>query len=635
MHINKKLTILIINLLAYILTVQGQVGTRGSLLPDGGDKTKPVAFSHTQAFNYLKELTEQDKLWRGERANLRFSLTRLVDQYREPFDSVSARLSDHNFSNFYIKPADLVRHDTFPVRWLTGKKFIVDTIPLDRDPIVIRTRIIMKVPDITSLLPENVSSELRSLIDSVFQTSDTISELTIDSGYLASRKVVVHNVENGKIIPSVILADTLSSYGFSADSSRIVISCISSQQVYHGNPDNGNFGGIKMSDSVNIAVHTLLQYLNRRDSILLYIADIEGRKTPFWLTPGRDEMYRYWVKNDNNDSITIWLGNRAKNELNLILEEDVNVKRPEKFPADDIPITTAKPFTKLMQISQLEEVPYLWKNSIISSVSLNQNYLSNWAKGGASSLASLVDITAKSDYINRKTRVQWVSGGRLRYGTIRTKEQGFRTSNDILEFNSQYNKVYREKLDFSAIFYLKSQVAKGYKYPNDSVVVSKFLNPGTFTIGVGMEYKPEKNTRINLSPLSYKNTFVLDTANILQTSHGIETGKSSKQEFGGQLFFRNTLKILEGTNIENTLRLFSNYLDKPRNVDVEWEFSLERQINWYFTIKLNFHLIYDDDIRFPVLGKDEKPVLWPDGTPRKAPRIQINQFMGLTLTFRL
>jgi hypothetical protein len=68
---------------------------------------------------------------------------------------------------------------------------------------------------------------------------------------------------------------------------------------------------------------------------------------------------------------------------------------------------------------------------------------------------------------------------------------------------------------------------------------------------------------------------------------------------------------------------------------VDWEFSLEKKINWYFTVRLNLHLIYDDDVRFPVLDVDGKPLLWPDGRARTAAKMQLNQFLGLTLSFKL
>jgi hypothetical protein len=183
---------------------------------------------------------------------------------------------------------------------------------------------------------------------------------------------------------------------------------------------------------------------------------------------------------------------------------------------------------------------------------------------------------------------------------------------------------------------MRQQLAKGYKYPSNdsSVLVSKFLNPGTMTIGLGAEYKPFEKTIINIAPISYKSTFVLDTANIDQTIHGIPAGRRSKREFGTQVVVQNQISPFKGMDITNTARLFSNYLNNPENIDVDWEITVSQRINWFFTVRLNLHMIYDDDVRFPVLDENNDPVLNPDGTERKVPKMQLKEFLGLALSFK-
>lgn len=135
--------------------------------------------------------------------------------------------------------------------------------------------------------------------------------------------------------------------------------------------------------------------------------------------------------------------------------------------------------------------------------------------------------------------------------------------------------------------------------------------------------------------MSYKNTFVLDTANIDQTIHGIDNDKRANQEMGGQLLIKNDINIFDDLNIKNSLRLFSNYLDKPQNVDIDWEINLEKQLSLFFTVILNVHMIYDDDIRFPKLDENDEPVLLPDGSEKKIPKLQLKQYLGLTFLFKL
>ena len=95
----------------------------------------------------------------------------------------------------------------------------------------------------------------------------------------------------------------------------------------------------------------------------------------------------------------------------------------------------------------------------------------------------------------------------------------------------------------------------------------------------------------------------------------------------------NNVNILKDLKITNTVRLFSGYLNKPQNIDVDWEINLEQKINWYSSVTLNLHMIYDDDVRFPVLDENGLPVLEPDGSEKRVPKLQFKQFLGLSFLF--
>ena len=602
---------------------------------------EPVVFNPASASEYIINLLGKENLWRSDKDSLKLSLSRLIDHFNEPFDSVRTRLSGFPYDAGEFTLTEISKHDTLPVKWLEESVFIIDTVPREKEPFIERETIIMRAFEFDTLaftLPDSIP-ELKALIDSLFRSAvremDTITQVLVDYKYLASKIIPVHSIENGIIVPPLLPPGSKKSAGFLSDSTKVVIT--ETWQVIMANEESPFYivPDGKMPDSLKTAVETLLTHTFERDSLLLFINDIMGRRTPFWLGSQKDDLYRFWVSNSENDSITIWLGNPEKLSLTMILEDDVSVERMQKKRVDDIPIVTATPERTLAKLRPLKEIPVHWSYGLVNSFSLNQNYLTNWSRGGQSSLSGMLDVRGEARYENKASKTTWANSGRIRYGSIRTKEQGLRTSTDILELNSQYNKVIANKLDFSSVFYGKTQVAKGYNYPNDSIAISKFLNPGTFTIGVGVEYKPFKETLLNFSVLSYKTTFVLDTVNIRQTTHGVASGKRSKQEMGGQLMIRNKTNIMDGLNITNAIRLFSNYIDKPQNVDVDWEMNIDKQINWLFTIRLNLHLIYDDDIRFPVLDANDEPVLLPDGSPRKVAKTQFNQFLGLTLSLRL
>lgn len=601
--------------------------------------SEEIIFTPALASTYIIDLLNMQSLWKPGSDSIHFLLERLIEQYHETYDSIETRLSKTQFRSTGFQKVDTLQHDTLAVRWLNDSTFIIDTSKLQREPIFVQKTVIKKITD----LNDSISSLIHTgaaktrISESKVDEEDIVVEVLIDTAYLASEKIQLYQIKNRRIVPGIFSAGSNKSYHFLRDGSKLIISEPVQITIAGQNSPFNIVPNEKLPDSLDIAVQTLLNYTSRRDSIQIYLNNIDGVGKPFWLTFDDDELQRYWVKNKKDDSVSIWIGNPDKSNVTLILEDDIHVERVEKESFDDIPFTMAIPSVKLADVKPLKEIPIFWDFDFSTSFSLSQNYLSNWAQGGESSLSNLLDIKGQAKYTNKETKTEWTSNIRLKYGSVLTKEyDGLRKNTDILEFDSKYNRALRKKIDFSALYHMKSQIAEGYNYTEDSAsLVSKFLNPATFTVGVGFEYKPINKTTVNFSVLSYKNTFVLDTVNIDQTNHGIDENKFSKQEMGGQILIENEHTFFEDMKISNSLRLFSNYLKKPENVDVEWEVELEKQISLYFTISLNIHMIYDDDILLPKLDEDGDPVLLTDGTEVKIPQLQFKQFLGLTFLVKL
>ena len=628
-----RITIILLFVIMTVCSIFAQPAEKKVLTGNDTVYSDTVSFTISSASEYIMNLLQTNNLWSPEGDTMKLSLERLIHHLNEPFDSVRNDLSKFGYDSLKLKHTYVVRKDTLPIRWLNDSTFIFNNVPMEREPLILQKTIIKKFVDTTAYLFRNNILDMESMLNSTLQKEEVISEIIIDTAYLNSIKIKMYKIVNKRIIPPLISYDRYKPASFVRDSTKIIFSDTLKVIVTEKKSPFYIIPNTKMPDSLRLAVKTLLSYTDSRDSILLYLNDLNGNKTPLWLTTGKDDFYRFWVKNYKNDSITIWVGNPAKHDITLILEEDINVNRLTKEAADDIAITLAKPQKTLAKAEPLKLIPIYWNYIISNTFGLNQTYLSNWSKGGENSLSGLLDIKGTAKFTNNEIKTQWTSSARLKYGAILVDKNDYRTNNDILEFNSQYNKVIKEKIDFSLVFFMKNQIAKGYNYPNDSVIISKFLNPGTFTIGLGLEYKPSKKTQINYSLLSYKNTFVFDTSNIDQTRHGIPKDKRAKQEMGGQLLIKNSLSIMEDLTITNSVRLFSGYLDKPENIDVDWEMNIEKKIKWYFKIILNLHMIYDDDIRFEVLDANDQPILLPDGSKKKVPKMQFKEFLGLAFTF--
>jgi hypothetical protein len=197
-------------------------------------------------------------------------------------------------------------------------------------------------------------------------------------------------------------------------------------------------------------------------------------------------------------------------------------------------------------------------------------------KGGENSISTALDVTGYAYYNNKALKISSNNFARLKYGLIASGENGIRKNIDLLETNSNLNHKAFGKFDFSAILLFKTQIANGKNYTKTSagndtaIIVSKFMNPAILIIGFGLDYKPNKVTSINFSPLSYKGTFVPDKS-IDQTTYGIPMGKRSLNEPGVSFMISNEIKPVKNVTVLNRLQLFTNYIHNPQNVDVDWE----------------------------------------------------------------
>jgi hypothetical protein len=287
-----------------------------------------------------------------------------------------------------------------------------------------------------------------------------------------------------------------------------------------------------------------------------------------------------------------------------------------------------------VDVKKIITKPQYWRYRTEASFSLNQGIVSNWVKGGENNISTAFDVTWFADYSNKPMLLSSGNFARIKYGLIKTGNDRIKKNIDLLETNSKLNHKAFGKFDFSGIMLFKTQLSKGYNYPNDSVPVSKFINPLILTLGFGLDYKPNKQTSINFSPLSYKATFVPDTADIDQTKYGVASNRRSKHEPGASFMIMNELRPVKNLVVTNRLQLFTNYIHNPLNIDVDWEMILQANLNWFTDVRLNTHLIFDDDTRTPLFDKDKNPVLDIDGKQKKTARVQFKELLGLSFIFR-
>jgi hypothetical protein len=390
------------------------------------------------------------------------------------------------------------------------------------------------------------------------------------------------------------------------------------------------------SDSIKAAVGILLDYIEERDSSIIRFIGTGNKEYSLWLNSKSDKMMRFWLINELDDSVTVWIGTPERNTVGLYLENGVSFRRLTRQGY----ITKARidlepqDKTTLVDIGRIITKQEFWKYHTEAAFVLNQALLTNWVKGGENSISTTFDITWFADYLNKPLLISSSSFARIKYGLVASATDGIRKNLDLLETNSKINHKAFGKFDFSGIMLFKTQVSKGYNYPNDSIPVSRFMNPAIMTLGLGLDYKPDRLTSINFSPFSYKATFVPDTATIDQTKYGVPADRKSKHEPGASFLISNEFRPFKSVSILNRLQLFTNYINNPLNIDVDWEMILKANLNWFTEVRLNTHLIFDDDTKTPVYDKDDNPVIGDDGVQLKSARVQFKELLGFSFVFR-
>ncbi|MDR2887263.1 MAG: DUF3078 domain-containing protein [Bacteroidales bacterium] len=391
------------------------------------------------------------------------------------------------------------------------------------------------------------------------------------------------------------------------------------------------------ADSLETAVSSLIKYLEERDSTVINFSGRGEAVVPVWFNSKSNSMMRYWLKNEFNDSLTVWIGNTGRDTIGLFAEQGVDFRRPMRPGTGNAEARVnveRQDRSRLLELQKIELRKQLWKYRTETNLAFSQTGLFNWVKGGENSLSSLLDVTGYADFNNDLKKLSSNNFARLKLGFLATGDNPIRKNTDILETNTKVNHKAFGKFDFSVIMLFKTQLLTGYDYPNDSVAVSKILNPAMLTLGLGLDYKPNAQTSINFSPFAYKLTFVTDTAHIDQTKYGIADNRKTLHESGLSFMISNVWQPIPKISLTNRLQLFSNYVHNPQNIDVDWEFTLAASLNWFTELRINTHLIFDDDIKTTVLDSNKQPVLNTDGTERKTARVQFKEMVGISLAFK-
>lgn len=295
---------------------------------------------------------------------------------------------------------------------------------------------------------------------------------------------------------------------------------------------------------------------------------------------------------------------------------------------------TAKNKVKEVKVSDTTSP---WIASVLFGLNGTQTSFVNWAAGGRTNLSLLGFIDGNVSY--RKDKLKWDNDLKIALGGVKyfdkTTLRNYDKTDDRIDLSTTLGYEFKKHWLASITAGFKTQMLSGYMEPTDTLRSSAFMAPGYLSAAIGIEYAPFDYLNVFLSPAALKYTFVNDQRLANLGSYGVQAaelnslgevvtaGKKFRQEYGAYFRLIFNKELVKNINMKSRLELFSNYIHKPQNVDVNAEVIFTFKVNSWFSASLQWNLIYDDDINIT------------DRFGKTGPRTQFKSIIGLGVSYAL
>lgn len=304
------------------------------------------------------------------------------------------------------------------------------------------------------------------------------------------------------------------------------------------------------------------------------------------------------------------------------------------------------------EVAPEEVKPDYWTESLKTNIKYGQTTLTNWAAGGDNTVTLQAFVDGNANY--KKDDLFWNNRLQLDYGFVYASSKPILQKSDdriYLESKLGYKNAEMRNFSFSANYDFKSQFSTGYDYLTPAVpdgyesledlkhkdkinlwkdarkVKSGFLAPAYTNLALGIDLKPWKWLSLNFAPLTggvvivrdeglrknfgmelkepYKDASKMSPETLEKFDADMASGdldligkyyRGARFEFGAQMKADIAVNVNENFKYTSQLVLFSNYLDKPQNMRVNWDNRFDWKLAKYFSLTFTTNMIYDDKV---------------------------------------
>jgi hypothetical protein len=206
-----------------------------------------------------------------------------------------------------------------------------------------------------------------------------------------------------------------------------------------------------------------------------------------------------------------------------------------------------------------------------------------WIKGGEKSAIGIKGIL-DYNFDLKKGKINWLNAFRARYGVTRSTSTAdkFVKNDDYFNFSSTYGKAFSKNWSLAGFFSVESQFDQ------------YFLTPGYIKFGPGFLYKPNAHFSMLVSPLMANISTKLAPGLKKTNAFGVDSGKTTAFGVGAFVQVNMNYDLAKGINYKSVATAYSNYLDHPGNVILDWSNLFTLTVNKYIGATVSLNARYND-----------------------------------------
>ncbi|TKG90379.1 DUF3078 domain-containing protein [Puteibacter caeruleilacunae] len=380
---------------------------------------------------------------------------------------------------------------------------------------------------------------------------------------------------------------------------------------------------------INDYVGLLTEYaLN--DSVQVNIQNLSNQQTSLLLNNNGGRYTRLWLKNEQNDSLSVKIENVNNRSMKILIDDGVTISRFKEQQTKDFAFNVKKTKKNLNKVNRKLDVYTPWKVGGYGNAGFTQTYINDyWSKGGKSSLSILAVLKGYANYL--KPKLKWENNAEIKNGWMWIDEDDaeVRKNSDRFYIASRLGISAFKKWYYSAESNFETQFFNGYKYPNTDNKISAFLAPAKWQVKIGLDYKPNKNMSLLLSPLTSKTVWVRKSSGVDPTRFGTKDKDTYRLWVPGfSADWKYKKQISPDASWTTKLKVLFDYRDPIAKRDIDWENIVLMQLTQRVNLNFNTKLIYDDNVKFATGKKDA------DGKDIKKPKWQFKEFVTIGFSYK-